>query len=360
MSGFDPLLGLGGFGEVSTDSVGAVERDGVRVELADEDDRESWDDWVARSPQGTVFHRLAALDVQAEHSGTTLVPLVGYKGEEPVGVFPLFAGSKAGVAAAFSPAPGLWIASLGPALLHFGKLKRRRAEKRHRRFVGAAFEWVDAAIDPKYAHVSAGPRYPDPRPFEWQGFSVRPRHTYVVDLSRDAETLLESFSSDARRNVDTDRDDYEIAVEGVDAVERIVGQVRDRYEQQGETFTLPTEAALDFYRGLPEGVVRPYVCRVDGEFVGGMVVLADGDTIHRWQGGAKHDCDVPVNDLLDWRIIREGSADGYRRYDMEGANEQRLCDYKAKFAPDVVPYYQMERGHPGVRLGSKLYTRLFR
>jgi|GEM_PF-80254 len=360
MSEFDPLLGLGGFGEVSTDSVEPVERDGIRVRPADEDDRESWDDWVERSPQGAVFHRLDALDVQAEYSGTTLVPLVGYKGQEPVGVFPVFAGSKAGVSAAFSPAPGLWIAGLGPALLHFEKLKRRRAEKRHRRFVGAALAWIDAAVDPKYVHVSAVPGYPDSRPFEWQGFSVKPRHTYVVDLARDPETLLDSFSSDARRNVDTDRDDYEIAVEGADAVARIVGQVRERYEQQGETFTLPTEAAVDLYRRLPEGVVRPYVCRIDGEFAGGMVALAGGDTIHRWQGGAKHDYDLPVNDLLDWRIIREGSEDGFRRYDMEGANEQRLCDYKAKFAPDVVPYYQMERGHPGVRLGSKLYTHFFR
>lgn len=358
MIGLDFLSAVGG--QAANDPAEPVERKGVRVERADESDLDSWNQWVEQSPQGTVFHRLAALRVQADHSETTLYPLVGYKGQEPVGIFPVFGGSKAGISAAFSPAPDLWISSLGPALVNFEHLKQRRAEKRHRRFIGAALDWIRETISPKYVHVSADRAYRDPRPFEWNDFSVEPRHTYVVDISRDVDALSKSFSSDARRNVDTDRDDYDISIGGADEIVRIIEQVRNRYEQQDKSFTLPPEAVVDLYERLPDGTVKPYVCRVDGEFVGGMVTLVGTDTIHRWQGGAKIDHDLPVNDLIDWRIIRDGVESDCSRYDMEGANELRLCGYKAKFAPDVVSYPQMEYGHPGVRLGSQLYTEFIR
>jgi CelD/BcsL family acetyltransferase involved in cellulose biosynthesis len=208
--------------------------------------------------------------------------------------------------------------------------------------------------------VSSDRTYADPRPFEWNDFAIRPRYTYVVDLSPGPDALLEAFSSDARRNVSDGLGDCEIAVDGRRAIRRTVERVRHRYEQQGRSYTVPPEFVVDLYDRLPDGTVRPYACRRDGEFLGGMVVLAHGDTVYRWQGGAKTDHDLPVNDLLDWRIIRDAVEDGYGRYDLEGANKRRLCEYKAKFAPDVVTYYRMEYGNVWTRLGSRLYTKFVR
>jgi hypothetical protein len=359
MIGWGPLADWTG-PTLDGDAPDPVEREGIRVGPADEGSLDAWDERVGRSPQGTAFHRLAALRVQADHSGTDLVPLVGHKGQEPVGVFPVFVGSKAGFAAAFSPAPGLWISSLGPALLNVSGLKQRRAEARNRRFVGAALEWLERAVAPGYVHVSSDRRYVDPRPFEWNDFAVTPRYTYVVDLTLGPESLLEAFSSDARRNVSDGRDDYRITVGGREAIRHVVERVRDRYEQQDESYTVTPEFVVDLHDRLPDGTVKPYACWSDGEFLGGMVVLAHGDTVYRWQGGAKVDGDLPVNDLLDWRIIRDAAAAGYERYDLEGANERRLCEYKAKFAPDVATYYRMERGDLWARLGARVYTKFFR
>ena len=357
--GRDFLPSLDG-SSVDLDGTESVERTGIVVARATEDALDDWDDHVERSPHGTPFHRLPSLRAQADHSDTTLVPLLGQKGQETVGLFPVFVGAKAGITVASSPAPDLWISSLGPVLASVDGLKQRRAEARHRRFVGAAVAWLRRAVDPRYVHVSAARRYDDPRPFEWNDFSVDPRHTYVVDLTRGTDELLAAFSSDARRNV-TDEDlAYEVAVGGPSTIRRTIAQVRRRYEAQDEPYTVPADFVVDLYEDLPDGTVRPYVCRQGGEFVGGMVVLADGDTVYRWQGGAKTDGDLPVNDLLDWRIIRDAAAEGFARYDMDGANEPRLCEYKSKFAPDVETYYRMERGAPWLRLGSRIYTELLR
>lgn len=337
-----------------------VERNGIEVGHADEEALERWDDHVDRTPHWTPFHRLAALRTQADYSDTTLVPLVGFKGQEPVGLFPVFVWSAAGVTVASSPAPNLWISSLGPAIVSGNGVKQRRAEARHRRFVDAALEWLRQACNPKYVHVSSARRYDDPRPFEWNEFSITPRYSYVVDLTRGPEELLSAFSSDARRNVTDESLDYQISVAGPEVIRRTIEEVRRRYEQQGESYSVSTEFVVDLYDRLPEGTVRPYACWSDDRFVGGMVVIADGDTVYRWQGGAKTDHNLPVNDLLDWRIIRDAAADGYARYDLDGANEPRLCEYKAKFAPDVETYYRMERGAPWLRLGSRIYTELLR
>ena len=334
-----------------------TEQQGVRVRRASADGLDRWDGLVRAAPGGTFFHRRAALRVLADHSETTLHPLVGYKGEEPVGIFPVFVYSKAGVTAVFSPPPSLRVPYLGAALCNAEGLKQRRAEKRHRRFVGAALDWVDDVIDPRYIHVRSDPSQPDPRPFLWNGFDATPRHTYRVDLSLGEETLLERFSSDARRNVGDIPDGVTIRTGGRDDVAAIFGQVRERYAEQGERFGVPDSFATDLYDRLEDGTVRPYVCTMDGEFVGGILALRDGTTVYGWQGGVKTDAGVPLNDLLDWRIMRAAIDDGRTAYDLVGANTPRLCDYKSKFAPEVCTYYSLERAGPTTRIAVETYQR---
>lgn len=334
-----------------------TEQQGIRVQRASADDLDRWDDLVRSSRGGTLFHRRSALRVLADHSDTTLHPLVGYKGQEPVGVFPVFAYSKAGVNAAFSPPPDLRVPYLGPVLCNFEGLKQRRTEKRHRRFVEAALDWVDDIVGPRYVHVRTVPSYPDPRPFQWNGFDATPRHTYHVDLSLGAQTLLDRFSSDARRNVDVEADGVAIRTGDRDHTAAIFDQVRERFEEQGERFGVPTSFATDLYDRTADGSVRPYICTVDGEFVGGVLVLRDETTIYGWQGGVKTDADVPLNDLLDWHIMREAMDDERTVYDLVGANTPRLCEYKSKFAPEVCTYYSLERAGPTTKVAVEAYRR---
>ncbi len=335
-----------------------TERQGIRVRRASADALDRWDDLVRASPEGTPFHRRAALRVLADRSDTTVHPLVGYKGEEPVGLFPVFAYSMAGVTAAFSPPPNLRVMYLGPARCNFEKLKRRRAEKRHRRFVGAALDWVDDVVDPRYVHVRTVPGYPDPRPFAWQGFDATPRHTYHVDLSAGEEAVLEQFSQDARRRVRSDADGLTVRVGDRSHVAAVLDQVRNRFEAQGKRFGLSTAFATDLYDELDDEHVRPYVCTVDGEFVGGALTFRDDDTVYGWQGGAKPDVDLPVNDLLHWHVMREAMDDGRPVYDLGGANEPRLCQYKSKFAPRIAEYYSLERAGLPEKAAVELYRRV--
>jgi len=332
---------------------------GIDVEPVGAEDADRWDRIVERSPHGTPFHRYAVLETLADHADATLHPLVGYKGQEPVGVFPGFEVTRGPVTTLFSPPPDLKATYLGPALANHGNAKRRKAERRHRRFVEGCLSWFEDR-SPKYVHVRTAPGYDDARTFEWNGFDAHPAYTYRVDLARGEDALWSAFSGDARSNVrgveDADAD-CSVEVGGEDAVRRIVEQVTARHAEQGERYPLTPALVTDLYDRAPGGTVRPYVCTVDGEFATGMVALAFGDTVYRWQGGARPEVDLPVNDYLDWEIMRDAIGEGFDTYDLVGASTRRLTGYKAKFDPELSIHLSVERGTWYMEWAAEAYKR---
>ncbi|MFP8954049.1 GNAT family N-acetyltransferase [Natrialbaceae archaeon A-arb3/5] len=330
----------------------------VDVRVATADDRDRWNDLVRRSPQGTLCHELEALAVQAEHADATLHPLIGFKGQEPVGLFPVFEVDKRFVTTAFSPPPHLRVPYLGPAFLNMGKLKQRKRERRRQRFMDGCFEWIDAELNPKYGHIRTSTAFADSRPFKWSGYDATPEYTYAVDLTVGEDDLLMTFSSDARSNIrNADEDAYDVSVGGSEEIRLIHEQVRNRYESQGIGFDVPVEFVLDLADRSANGHVRPYTLRVDDEFVGGILALEYGGRTGRWMGGVRTDADVdvPTNDLLDWAIMEDGIEAGLETYDLVGADTRRINRYKAKFNPELRTYYSLEYGSWGMRTAASLY-----
>ncbi len=323
------------------------------------DDPDRWNDLLDDAEHATAFHRAEALDVLADAANAECHRLVGYKGQEPVGLFPVFTISKGPVTAAFSPPPNLKIHYLGPTLMGHQSPKRRRREKQHRRFVEACLDWLDDAHAPKFTQIRTVPGYSDVRPFTWQDFEAVPRYTYVVDLTRGADDLLAAFSSDARKNITGDYDvSYTIEEAGTEGIEHVIEQVAARHDAQDEPFPVTASFVTDLYEALPDGMVRATVCRIDGEFVGGNVNVEHNGRAFNWLGGAKTDADLPVNDLVDWRFTENAIERGVHSHDLAGANNQRIAPYKAKFAPDLVPYYRLQASSPTMGVAARLYDAL--
>lgn len=324
-----------------------------------ETDADEWNRLVDRAPGTNPFYRAEALAVQASETGTTLHALAGHKGEEPVGLFPAFELRKGLFSAVFSPAPRSWACYLGPVVHPLDHLKQRKADRRVRSFVDGCLDWIENACSPVYWKVmTAG--LDDLRPFTWNEFDVEPGYTYVVDLDCSREELRDRFSSDARRNIRSVPDGVTIETEGRAAIEPIVEQVADRYESQGRAFQLTADYVRSLYDVLPDGALRPYVCRIDGEFYGGILVLATDETRFRWQGGVKlDDVDVPVNDLLDWQIMADGIEAGVDHYDMVGAGVPSINTYKAKFNPRLETHHTITAGVFGIERLVKGYEKAF-
>lgn len=322
-------------------------------------DPDEWNSLLERADAVSPFHRYEALEVFSEHSSSDLHALVGYKGQEPVGLFPVYTLRKGPITVALSPPADLKIPYLGPVLLFAGTPKRRRREKQHRRFVDACLDWLRREHGPKLTNIRTAVGYEDVRPFSWRGFDVDPRYTYIVDLSNSRDELLARFSSDARRNIRKEYDASVTVEEGdVGTIDRIVRQLTERHAEQNEPFPVTTEFVADLYERLPDGFVRPYRCLVDGEFATGVVDVEYDGRGHAWIGRAKDDFDLPVNDLLEWGIFCESMERGLDSYDLVGANNERLARYKSKFAPELVPYYEIQQGRWPLTVVSRLYGRI--
>lgn len=331
----------------------------TQFDADDRIDREQWNDYIRRSRGGTVFHTFDMLELIERHASADLYPFIGYKGQEPVGVFPVFELRKGGISTVFSPPPRMGIPMMGPAPLNDGHLKQRKAERRIRRFVDGCLELIDERVSPRYSRVSTSIGIDDPRPFTWNDFDASPRHTYVLDIDRDPEDLKGSFSKSLRRYLDPDEDDrFRIEERGEEAIEFIHEQVSARYEAQDRTYTVPLDFLLEAYETLPDGRIRPYIGEVDGETVSGILVFEGSSTIYYSEGGGKPDIDYPINDLLHWHIIRDARSRGIETYDLCGANTKRICKYKSKFNPELATYYEVERGTPVMNAVSSLYKRL--
>lgn len=331
-------------------------RRSIKVEEVGDGYRKPWNDVVEQTPHGTPFHQFEFLETIERHADADLRPLVGRVDDDPVGVFPLFEWqSAAPLQVAFSPPPKMGLYLLGPVVIEPGDSPA--VERRYGEFVRGCLDWMRSELGASYVHVETTCRFGDVRPFAWRDYDVTPRFTYLVDLNREQEDLFMSFSGDARRNVRKCRDDdTDCAVEvgDTESIGRIVASVNDRYAEQGESFSLDPAFVTDLYTALPDGQVRPYVTTVDGEFAGGMIALEHGDTIYRWQGGTVPDVELPVNDFLDWHIMQDALNRDLRWYDLVGANTERICEYKAKFDPELVCYYTLTGGNRLVRTGVDL------
>ena len=332
---------------------------GIEVERLDGPDDVDWNSLVERSPMGSVFHHTAALDVLADHSGGRLHLLAGYKGQEVVGLFPVFELSKGPVSTAFSPPPRLGVPALGPVLTNYGKLKRKKLDRRTKGLVDGALDWLERELDPGYTHIETTPAFRDARPFLWSDYEVTPRYTYELDLTGGTDAVLEGFKRNLRSRIRRHEDaDYEVFVGGADAIDFIIDQVRARFEQQGETYAIEAQYVRDLHAALPDDALRPYVGAVDGQYHGGVLVPALGEELFFWQGGGKPDAPLPINDLVHWRIIQDAVDRGLSTYNLTGANTHRIAEYKAKFNPDLSPYYEVERGTRTMNVVSGVYRRL--
>lgn len=333
---------------------------GIDVIRLDSDERERWNGYVERTSEAMPLHRHEALEVIAEAADATLHLLCGFKGQEPVGFLPLFKTTKGPLRFIYSPPTQLKLPYLGPMLLNTGELKQRKAEQWHWRFIDGCIDWLDRNVDADFVDIRSMDRYLDVRPFLWNDFDVELSYTYVLDLTPTTDELLNRFSSGARRNIcNTDEAAYAIEQGNETTIRRTVRDLKHRIAAaRNEEFDLDPEFVIDLYESLPEGYVRPYVCRVGGEYAGGIITLERGDTVYRWQGGAKPDVDVPVNDLLDWRIICDASERGKTRYDFVGAMIPQLCEYKAKFGPQPRSIHLIRRRSRRMAVATSVYQQL--
>ena len=320
-------------------------------------------EWESALPRSgfEVFHTREALEVLDEHARGDLRLYAGFNGQQPIALLPLFVRERSVGTAITSPPPSMGIPQMGPILMP-NSPKRRKQEKLNQEFAEGVLEHLDVDSSLTLFRMVCTEGYADPRPYVWEDFSVETNFTYELDVgSSSPDELMKSFSKSLRREMRDAMDlDVEVSVEGLRGAKEIYLNTKNRYAEQGESFTMTWDYVKDLTEALGDRS-RAYVVRdPDGNFLSGINVLYSNDQAYYWQGGARATYEgVSVNSLLHWEIIQDIAAgepiDSVSKYDLVGANTKRLCRYKAKFGADLVPYYVVESGGAQMELAKKAY-----
>lgn len=305
-----------------------------------------WDDTLPASGF-EVFHSGDVLRVLRKYAPGELLLLGGFRGEQPVAMLPVFIRDLPFIRAIVSPPPGFSVPRMGPLLMESSP-KRRKQQRVNREFTEAVIEALHVDGPRSTLGMVCSPEYVDLRPYTWAGFHIDTRYTFRIDLEDVTEDdVLMSFNRDLRSEIRSrDELDVSVAIEGADAAARVHRDLERRYAEQGIEFPPPRDFTRDLVAALDDA--RVYVARgPEGEYLSGITVLYSNDEAHFWQGGTGASYEgVSVNSLLHWRIIEDILTDpplnSVSRYDLGSANNERLSRYKAKFNPELVPYYELK------------------
>lgn len=326
--------------------------------------RLSLDEWEDALPASgfEVFHTPAALDAIDSHTDADLRLYGGFKGDQPVGLFPAFVRERTVGRTVLSPPPGLAIPRLGPLVMPTSP-KRRKQERVNGTFTEQVLDELDVDSALTLFRTACPTSYPDPRPYVWSDLALDTSFTYHLEVPPDTDALLTSFSKSLRREIRDARDlDISVTASPLDDVRTIYDETSARYAEQDRGFTLPWTYVRDLTSALATvDRCRTYVVRdPDGEYLSGIIALFSNDAAYYWLGGTRTDYEgTSVNSLLHWRLIQDIAAGEPREtvdtYDLMGANTERLCRYKSKFGASLVPYYTLESAGAGMNAAKTAY-----
>ncbi len=325
----------------------------------------SLSEWDAALPKTgfDIFHTTDALEVLESHWAGELRLFGGFKGDEPIGLLPVFIRHHRFGRIISSPPVGFGVGRLGPIVMPTSP-KQRKRESVNKRFIENVVEALDATDQFTLFRVVGSTTYTDPRPFKWNGFDATPRFTYQIDVdSTPADEVLKSFSRDLRNDIRS-RDEVGVSIRrGEDGdAEKIYEAMVDRYQRQGRSQPLSWEFVDDLLAAVGDRA-RIYVAESDsGQFLSGMIMLYADGTAYNWKGGTKPaeiDTSVSVNNLLHWKIIEDiitdPELDSTTTYDLYTANNERLSRYKSSFNGSLVTYYTIESNGVPMALAKKAY-----
>ena len=298
-----------------------------------------------------VFHLADALDVLAEYAAGELRLYGGFKGNQPVALLPTFVRQVGPGWMVTSPPPSMGVQRLGPILMP-NSPKQRKQESVNRQFIEGVLDDLDVDRLTSLVRIVCSPSYDDPRPFQWENFELQSVFTYQVTAQEN--DVMASFSKSLRREIRNLEDSkVTVGIEGSAAAKKVYDDVVDRYAYFDEEFGPDWEYVEDIVTALDDRA-RVYVARgPDGQYLSGVITLYSNDVAYNWLGGSRASYENnSVNSLVHRAIIRdlikEPLVDSISRYDLMGANIERLCRYKAKFGGEVVPYFAIET--PGRRM----------
>jgi hypothetical protein len=336
----------------------------VEIRIAQNSDVRGWDTINSQSPHGTLFHQWNWLKITEKHTQTELYPLIGEKGDTPIGIFPLFFQKKGPLRMVFSPPPHAVLFYLGPVLTGVDTLRQENWENVYCEFQTSVDNFIKNELKANYSSISLPPTLKDPRPFNWSGYSVSPLYDYEIDLSGGTENLFQKIDKKRRQDINrTKKRGITVEIGHKQEFEKVLDLLELRYGQQNKLLTVSRSYLMDIFDAYHDNITV-FVAKYEGEIITGLIDLHYRDRIYSWIGNIKPI--IPISpspmDLINWEAVSYGCDHGFKFYVLlSAAGNQRLHSYSSsKFDPELLIRYYAKKTSFASGILEKGYTTILK
>ncbi len=330
---------------------------------------ETWDTIVQNSPHGTAFHLWDYVNIMERHSWINLLGrkvcakghfLMGFKGEAPLGVFPVYTYTHGPLRIAASPPPRTGTYYLGPVMESSFCPNQSRREKHYFGLMQAVDDYLFTTLKIHYANVSVPQGLGDARPL-WGGYRVEPLYDYIIDISGDLDSIQDSFVKKLRWSIRfSEKQDFSFEVGSEEDLLSTYHSYMDRVVEQGIGFRMDEDILIELFNRFNGKNIFVFPVRAGDESIGGVIVTCVGQTVSVWMGCNKSTKATGTsNDYMHWELIKWAKEQGYTQLRFTWANTKRLCRYKSKYNPRLDPYFFARKySSPLIQALSEAYMHL--
>ena len=319
----------------------------------------NWNDLLEKASFSSIFHTLEWLKVAEKHTNAKLYPLVALKGEEIISIFPIFYKKKGFLKMILSPPPKTGIPYLGPVFLNYEKQKQDKKESILTDFAVGFDSFLTNNLKANYILLISPPGQIDCRNFKWRGYSPEPFFTYFIPIHDGTEKCWKQLKKNVRNDITRgERGGVTFREGGKDEALIIYDSLHERFKEQGMEFPLTKRYFIDIFNEFYPEKLRIFVINYKGDIVGGLIMVLYKDLASHWQGAAKTNVKgVALTDFLQWNTIKWSIENNYKRYELLGANTQRLCQFKSKYNPQLEIYFQLKKSSFLAGISEKIYLK---
>ena len=333
----------------------------MAFDLLEPADHAVWDDFIDKSPDGTLFHRWDYLKATEKHARYKLLSLAVYHQGKLICLLPLFCRNVCGFKVILSPPPRTCTPYLGPVMLpEFYRLSQTMREEYAQKVAKGLIDAI-ASFSSHYISITCVPGVSDMRPFKWSQFQTDTQYTYEVDLDRPLTEIWDNIQPRTRKYIRKYIDRIILRqVRTKKDMEIFFAAEEERYKSQGLIPPLISASYLEDLSKAFNESIRLYLIEneADGDLLGIWGVILNKGRYITWIGGVKPRDDSPIqhaNESAYWLTMKSAQEEGCSIYEMVGANTPRLCLFKSKFNPRLVSYFRVHKSNALGAIGETLY-----
>ncbi len=328
------------------------------IHVAQDNEAGLWDQINDSSAHGSPFHTWKWLKIAERHSNSKLVPIIGFRDDEPLGIFPLFFGKKYFVRFVFSPPPRTALLYLGPVLANYDNLRQERKEYFFSEFQSRVDQYITDSLSPGYTYIALPYGLSDPRPFKWSGYSIGQTYDYSTNLNGSIDDVWLRFKPKLRKDIDrAERKGIHAEEGGKKELEIIYDLLVERYREQNRVVKVPKNYLFDLHDTFPQNM-KIFVAKSDDQIITGSVEILHRDALLSWIGSPKPKDEKyqSPNEVLTWEIMKYSYEHGLKKNIQLGtAGNERLSKYYSKFNRDLNVRFTAKKTTPVTKIMEIVY-----